>query len=64
MIHAITLHGICGSEQSCRFGHHAMDLKNENAGPKYHWRLWKRSSFSVIPSDWDLNDDPLVLSGA
>ena len=33
MIHAITLHGICGSEQSCRFGHHAMDLKTKMLVP-------------------------------
>ena len=44
------LYGLCGSRNSRRFGRRATDLKNGNAGPKLHWRLWERSGFSALPS--------------
>ena len=41
-------YGLCGSRNSRRFGRRATDLKNGNAGPKKHWRLWEKSDFSAI----------------
>ena len=60
------LYGTGGSQDSRRFDHRATDLKNGNAGPKLHWRLWEKSGFSVVLSDWVIspkNDDPHGLLG-
>ena len=44
------LYGVCGSCHSRRFGRRAIYVKNGNAGPKLHWRLWEKIEFSGLPS--------------
>ena len=37
---SLDFNGVCGSRNSRRIGRRATDVKNGNAGPKLHWRLW------------------------
>ena len=53
---AYSVYGSCGSRKYVRMGHRATDVKNGNAGPKLHWRLWERSGFPA------LTDEPYFLA--
>ena len=55
------INGGCGSPNCGRIGRRAVGVKNGNAGPKLHWRLWERRGFLALPSDWEFsakNDYP------
>ena len=45
------LYGRCESRNYCRIGRHATDVKNGNAGPKLHWRLWEKSGFPALAGE-------------
>ena len=45
------VYGVCGSRNHGRIGGRATDVKNGNAGPKLHWRLWGKSVFSALLCD-------------
>ena len=42
------IYGVCGSQNSCRFGRRATYGKNGNAGPKLHWLVWEKSRFPAF----------------
>ena len=42
------LYRVCGSRKYRRFGRRATSVKNCNAGPKLHWRLWPYGGKAVF----------------
>ena len=49
------VYGLCRSRKSRRIGRCATDVKNDNAGPKLHWRLWGKSGLSALSPDRDFS---------
>ena len=43
--------GVCGSQNDCRIGRRATEVRNANAGPKLHWRLLEKSGFPALPGE-------------
>ena len=45
------LYGLCASRKYRRIGRRTADVKNGNAGPKIHWRLWVKGSFPALAGE-------------
>ena len=60
----MSLYGICGSRNYRRCGRRAADVKNGNAGPKLHWRLWQKCGFPAFGRKWSFIEDNKVHGGS
>ena len=47
----LLIYGLCGSRNYRKIGRRATNVKNGNAGPKLHWRLWEKGRFPALADE-------------